>query len=79
MNKRFDELKINNKINNQEIKFEDGRYVGQVVNGKAEGKGILYFNNGAKYEGDWRNNVPEGKGILYFIMVIDMRVNIKMD
>ena len=43
MNKRFDELKINNKINNQEIKYKDGRYIGEVVNGLAEGKGIWYI------------------------------------
>ena len=66
MNKRFDELKINNKINNQEIKFEDGRYIGEVVNGIAEGKGIFYGNNGDRYEGDYRNGKKEGKGIYYY-------------
>ena len=34
---------ITNNINNQqELKFDNGRYVGQVVNGLAEGKGIMY-------------------------------------
>ena len=56
MNKRFDELKINNKINNQEIKYKDGRYIGEVVNGLAEGKGIFYGYNGNRYEGEWRND-----------------------
>ena len=65
MNKRFDKLEINN-INKQEIKRNDGKYVGQVVNGIAEGKGIAYFINGDKYEGEWRNNKKEGKGIYYF-------------
>ena len=41
INKRFDKLEINNKMNNQEIKFSNGRYVGEVVNGIKEGKGII--------------------------------------
>ena len=64
MNKNFANLNINN-INNQEIIRPKGRYVGQVVNGLAEGKGIMYLNNGNRYEGEWRNNKQEGKGILY--------------
>ena len=61
INKRFDELKINNKINNQEIKYTDGRYIGEVVNGLAEGKGIFYGNNGDRYEGEWRNDKKRRK------------------
>ena len=38
MNKRFDELNINNNIINKEIKYEDGKYIGQVVNELKEGK-----------------------------------------
>ena len=66
MNKRFDELNINNNIINKEIKYDNGRYVGQVVNGLREGKGIYYFNNGNRYEGDYRNGKREGKGIFYW-------------
>ena len=65
MNKKFDELKINN-INNQEIRYKNGRYVGQVVNGLREGKGIIYWNDGDRYEGEWRNDKIEGKGIYYY-------------
>ena len=39
LNKRFDELNINNNI--KEIKYDNGRYVGQFVNGLKEGKGII--------------------------------------
>ena len=28
--------------------------------------GIMYWNDGDRYEGDWRNDKKEGKGILYF-------------
>ena len=44
-----------NTINNQELIFPDGKYIGQVVNGLAEGKGIFYYHNGDRYEGEWRN------------------------
>ena len=64
INKRFDKLEINN-INKQELKFNDGKYIGEVVNGLAEGKGTWYGNNGDRYEGEWRNDKKEGKGIYY--------------
>ena len=57
---------ITNNINNQqELIGVNGRYVGQVVNGLPEGKGIEYNNNGERYEGDFRNGKHEGKGIYY--------------
>ena len=71
---------INNKLNEinnsiKEIIYDDGRCVGQIVNGKKEGKGIYYlkegkgiyyWNDGDRYEGDWKNDKEEGKGIYYF-------------
>ena len=42
---------------------KEGKYIGQVVNGLAEGKGIAYFNNGDKYEGDCKNGKADGRGI----------------
>ena len=63
-------FKINNINNQQELKgIKNGynwRYVGQVVNGLREGKGIEYSNVGDRYEGDFRNDKREGKGIYYF-------------
>ena len=50
----------------KEIKYNDGKYVGQVVNGKAEGKGIRYWDDGERYEGDFKNGKIEGKGIYYY-------------
>ena len=61
LNNKIDKLKIN-----QEIDFKDGKYTGETINGKAEGKGIKYYKNGDKYEGDWKNGLREGKGIDYF-------------
>ena len=75
MNKQFNELKINHTINNQEIKYDlDNnnktikrlKYIGQVLNGIPEGKGIMYWNNGDRYEGEWKNNNKNGKGIYYW-------------
>ena len=58
---------ITNNINNQqELIGVDGRYVGQVVNGLPEGKGIEYYPNGERYEGDVKNWKIEGKGIYYY-------------
>ena len=59
---------------NKNILYYDyGRYEGDVKNGKAEGKGIMYYNNGDRYEGDYKNGKREGKGIEYFMRVIDMK------
>ena len=63
-------MDINNINNQQELKgIKNGynwRYIGQVVNGLREGKGIYYWNNGDRYEGEWKNGKMEGKGIYYY-------------
>ena len=52
---------------NKKILYYDyGRYEGEVKNGKKEGKGIEYYNNGDRYEGDFKNDKYDGKGIYYF-------------
>ena len=67
LNKKFD---INNINNQQELKgIKNGfnfRYVGQVINGLRDGKGICYWEDGDRYEGDYRNDNKEGKGIYYY-------------
>ena len=63
-----DKLNQNIKINVNEkkvLKSLNGKYIGQVVNGFPEGKGIEYWNNGDRYEGDFKNGVSDGKGIYY--------------
>ena len=56
-------LNMNNKI-----KYENGEYYkGDILNGKAYGKGILYYKNGKKkYEGNFINDKKEGKGLFYY-------------
>ena len=67
VNNAINELKKNNNNNkNQELKLEFGNYIGQVINGKAEGKGICNFFNGDRYEGEWKDNKKEGKGVYYW-------------
>ena len=59
--------KIINLINTKYITkiYEDGKYEGDFLNGKKEGEGIIYYNNGDKYDGEWVNDNAEGKGIYY--------------
>ncbi|MCL2378337.1 MAG: TIR domain-containing protein [Defluviitaleaceae bacterium] len=41
-------------------------YVGDFLNNRAQGKGILKYPNGAVYEGDFINNRQHGKGIITY-------------
>ena len=72
MNKQFKELKNCNILTNQEINYNFDhknesikrvKYIGQILNGVPEGKGIMYWNNGDVYEGDWKNDKRKGEGI----------------
>lgn len=52
-----------------ELQLDDGRYVGEVSNGKPHGYGIVYFkeddaNGCVSYEGNWKNGAREGHGIM---------------
>ena len=69
MNKEIEKSKINS-VNDQLKVFEDGNYIGQIMNGMAEGKGIWYGNKdkciGERYEGYWEKDKKSGKGIYYY-------------
>ena len=41
-------------------------YVGHVVDGKANGKGIGLLSTGSRYEGNWKNNLRHGEGAFYW-------------
>ena len=66
--KKYDESTdiLNNNIKKEEIKYKDGKYIGQILNGLREGKGIYYYKSGDRYEGYFRNGKQEGKGIYYY-------------
>ena len=42
------------------------KYEGYFKNGKAEGNGTVYYNNGDIFKGEFKNWVKEGKGIYYY-------------
>ncbi|NQU55251.1 MAG: hypothetical protein HQ522_22255 [Bacteroidetes bacterium] len=44
----------------------EARYVGETENNKANGKGILYYDDGSRYEGEFKDGNFHGKGIFYF-------------
>ena len=55
---------INQVFNRSTIyikQYDNGRYEGEMVDGKREGKGKFYFITGDYYEGDFKNNCKEGK------------------
>ena len=66
LNKKFGDLNINNINSNQELNFEGGKYIGQVLNGLPDGKGVFFTNIGDRYEGDWKKGIKEGKGIYFW-------------
>lgn len=47
-------------------KDSDGEYIGEILDGKANGKGIKKYYDGIKYEGYWKDNKYDGEGILIF-------------
>ncbi len=51
-----------------EVTYPDGaRYVGPMVDGKREGRGMLTLHNGETYEGDFVANLFEGRGTFRYI------------
>jgi hypothetical protein len=43
---------------------DSGNYIGDVLNGKREGKGVMSYINRTVYRGDWKNDKRHGKGVL---------------
>jgi len=41
---------------------EDGKYVGNIKDGKPIGQGTLTYSNGGKYVGGWKNGKENGQG-----------------
>ncbi len=63
------ELLGDNSAVKGELHLPEGKYVGEIRNGKPHGKGILYYKESDEkertiYDGEWRNGIQHGKGIL---------------
>jgi hypothetical protein len=41
---------------------DGGRYSGEMVDGKIQGKGVIRWDNGSFYKGEFQNGVAHGKG-----------------
>ena len=41
-------------------------YVGEIKEGKANGKGTALLETGSRYEGDWKDNMRHGDGTFYW-------------
>lgn len=55
--------------NSAEVQLAEGKYTGEMANGKPHGKGIIYFKTEdnlkrVSYDGDWVNGIKTGKGIM---------------
>ena len=72
MNIKLDFLTMSQLGPKYEIKYyPEGKYEGQLVNGRREGKGKMYYNDdqnylGKIYDGEWKNDLREGRGIEYW-------------
>ena len=68
--KNFEIEKVNLGTRDKNIKdilyYDYGKYEGSIINGKRDGYGILYYNNGNRYEGYWKNDKKDGRGIFHY-------------
>jgi hypothetical protein len=59
--KQFSVIPEENKINVR--KYRDAIYVGEIdAESKRQGKGIMIYANGRRYEGYWENDIRHGRG-----------------
>lgn len=62
-----DELTPISKKFKRSVRFENGIFEGEISEeGKRDGFGVFYYNNGDKYEGEWKNDKTHGKGIIFY-------------
>ena len=49
-----------------EIKFEDGKYVGELGSSLQDGNGKMTYKNGDVYDGEWRKGYKSGNGSMKY-------------
>ena len=63
----YELIKGNGKVREYDYKNEYLKFEGEYLNGKKEGKGKQYWENGKlRFEGEYSNGERNGKGKLYF-------------
>lgn len=65
------EKELSSRSTGEYLTFKNARgnvvhYVGEVKNGKANGKGIGILNTGSHYEGHWKDNMRHGDGKFFW-------------
>lgn len=60
------EWRNDNIISGEEYESEKLRYKGDFANGRYNGYGIYYYNDGRRYEGQFRNGTQHGEGMFYY-------------
>ena len=60
--------------------YKDGSimYDGEWKNGRRNGLGIFYYENGECYDGEFKNDLPDGKGNWYMAKGIGIILDILM-
>ncbi len=48
-------------------KGEPVNFLGEIRNGKANGKGVAVWKNGSTYQGDWKDNLRHGRGVFTWV------------
>ena len=61
------------------IGYENGdHYVGNIKDGKRNGRGTMHYADRRKYVGQWKDNYKHGQGTFFWLMGINMSVNGRM-
>ena len=50
----------------QEYFYSNGKYTGEVYDGRKQGRGVLEMNNGSAYMGYFKDNAPNGLGVILY-------------
>jgi hypothetical protein len=59
-------LLLTNSKQNEIKEYNNGRYIGNIVDNKREGIGIFFYTDGKRYEGEWKDDKINGKGIMLY-------------